>query len=144
MFSLNWYSNVLLYIRNRSNFLRHWKESFWYLCWRKDFETFGSICCRHFCFLDSKIVFWSIIWRLYKTRWCNWKWLHGVHEKNSSNYLFETFMALVPSSSFHWYYANLPTFEMDYKTFQENSFRPSNRYWYNCPLTSNFSRMGCH
>lgn len=144
MFSINRYPNVLLYLRNRSNFLWHWKEPFRYLRRRKSFETFGPIRYRHFCFLDSKIVFWSIIWRLYKTKRWNRKWLLGVHEKDSSNYLFKALMALVPSSTFHWYYANLPTFKMVHQTFKENSIRPSYWYWNHCTSTCNLSRMGCH
>lgn len=144
MFSLNWYTNVLLYFRNRCDFLRHWEKPLWNLCWRKSLKTFGSICFGHIYFLNPKIIFWSIIWRLHKTKWHNWKWLLGIHEKNPSNNLFKTFLALVSSSSFHWHYAHLSTFKMDHKTIKENSFRPCNRLWDYSPLTSYFSRLGCH
>ena len=119
MFGLNRYSNVLLYFRNRCYFLRYWKESLRCLCRRQSSQTFGSIRSCHFYFLDSKIVFWSIIRRLYQTKWWNREWLLGVHEKNPTNYLFETFMALVPSSTIHWYHAYLSPFKMVYQTCQE-------------------------
>lgn len=144
MFSLNRYPDVLLYFRNWCNIFRHGEKPFWNFCWWESLKTFGSICFSHFYFLDSKIIFWSTIRRLHKTKWRNWKWLLGIHEKNSTNDLFETFVALVSASSLHWYHADLPTFAMDHKTFKENSVRPRNRHWNHCPLTSYSGRLGCH
>jgi hypothetical protein len=53
-------------------------------------------------------------------------------------------MALVPPSSFHRYYAYLPTFKMVYQTFKVNSFRPSSWYWNHRPPTCYTCRLGCH
>jgi len=144
MFSLNRYSHVLLYFRNWCDILRYREKSFWSFRWWKSLKTPGSIRCGHFYIPDSKIVFWSTIWGLHKTKWRNWKWLLGIHEKNSTNHLFETFVALVSPSFVHWYHADLPTFKMDHKTIKEDSVRPSNRHWNYCALTSYSGRLGCH
>ena len=135
--------NVLLYIWNWINILQYREEPLWYLCWRKSSQTISAICCCHLCFLNSKIIFWPIIWRLHQTKWRNRNQLLGIHEEDSSNNSLEAFMVVVSSSSLHWCDAYLSTLEMVNQKIKANSIWPTNWYRYYLPSNRTFGQIFC-